>query len=80
MAGLSCIFEPNVIYYSIDSSEIENAAGRLEKVISKQFCDKDLVRRCTEQRVLRTNIYNDTVKLTVSVCRFSSFVCLDGGS
>lgn len=48
---------------------MERAAEELEKIPSSKFRDKSLVRRCTEKRVLRTNIFSDSVKLTVSAGR-----------
>lgn len=69
LSGLSCVYEPNFIHYSVDGSRMERAAEELEKIPSSKFRDKSLVRRCTEKRVLRTNIFSDSVKLTVSAGR-----------
>ncbi|KAL5535214.1 BLM3_1 [Sanghuangporus sanghuang] len=60
---LSCIYEPNFIHFSVDGSRMEHAAERLQRIVAAKFRDKNLVRRCTEQRVLRTNFFSDSVKL-----------------
>ncbi|KAH8120571.1 ARM repeat-containing protein [Phellopilus nigrolimitatus] len=61
---LSSIFEPNVIVYSVDSTNMDRAAKNLETLLAQDSCDDKLALRCTQKRVLRTSIYNKTVKLT----------------
>ena len=67
LLGLSCINEPSVIFYSIDSTNMDRASAELEKLLDPSLQDDELVRRCANQRVLRMKIYNENVKLTVSL-------------
>lgn len=72
-AGLGCVHEPSTIYYAIDSMRMDTAAKRLEEILPREMRDEGLVQRCTEHRVLRMNIYNDSLRLTVGVSQTPSF-------
>lgn len=71
--GLGCVHEPSTIYYAIDSTRMDHAAKQLEELLPREMQDEELVQRCTEHRVLRMNIYNDSLRLTVGVSQTSVF-------
>lgn len=52
---------------------MDYAAKRLEEILPREMQDEELVQRCTEHRVLRMNIYNDSLRLTVGVSQTSVF-------
>lgn len=52
---------------------MDHAAKQLEELLPREMQDEELVQRCTEHRVLRMNIYNDSLRLTVGVSQTSVF-------
>ena len=72
--GLGSIIEPSTIIYSIDSSSVDYAAKHLEEILPSEMQDEDLVQRCIKQRVLRMNIFNDSVRLTVGISQKRRFI------
>lgn len=65
--GLSNINETSIIVYSINDTELMRAASNLEKLLPAKLKDENLVQRCINQRILRTNIYLESAKLTASI-------------
>ena len=64
--GLGCIYEPMTIVFSIPDLKLNKAAAALEVLLKPDLKDENVVQRCLQKRILRTNVFNEALKETVS--------------
>ena len=64
-----------MLVYRIENEMLNKAADSLELLLPAQLQDVSLTHRCSDQRVLRTSLINESIKKTV--CLLGVFFFLD---